>query len=151
MVGLTKETNPFDGIGDGVIEGAVVAIELAMRLAAAVDEAVTALNRLACLAEPSSRSECLHISPVFPSTLAKAGDSQLYPKEQFDLTLHGARYWRVAITPFALPKHPRLTAPWSCNLNTFRQVVCVNRKFEPTTRQRTCNTRSRTAVLLLLA
>ena len=79
MVGLTEETNPFDGIGDGVIEGAVVAIELAMRLAAAVDEAVAALNGLACLAAPSSGSECLHISPAFLSTLARAGDSQLYP------------------------------------------------------------------------
>ncbi len=28
MVGLTKETNPFDGIGNGVIEGAVLTVEL---------------------------------------------------------------------------------------------------------------------------
>ena len=28
MVGLTKETNPFDGIGDGVIKGAVLTVEL---------------------------------------------------------------------------------------------------------------------------
>jgi hypothetical protein len=34
---------------------------------------------LACLAAPSSGSECLHISPAFLSTLARAGDSQLYP------------------------------------------------------------------------
>ena len=28
MVGLTKESNPFDGIGDGVIKGAVLTVEL---------------------------------------------------------------------------------------------------------------------------
>ena len=28
MVGLTKETNPFDGISDGVIKGAVLTVEL---------------------------------------------------------------------------------------------------------------------------
>ena len=28
MVRLTKESNPFDGIGDGVIEGAVLTVEL---------------------------------------------------------------------------------------------------------------------------
>ena len=28
MVGLTKETNPFDGIGDGVIKGAVLTVKL---------------------------------------------------------------------------------------------------------------------------
>jgi len=28
MVGLTEETNPFDGISDGVIEGAVLTVEL---------------------------------------------------------------------------------------------------------------------------
>jgi len=37
MVGLTKETNPFDGIGDGVIKGAVLTVELKVGLAAAVD------------------------------------------------------------------------------------------------------------------
>jgi hypothetical protein len=28
MVRLTKESNPFDGIGDGVIKGAVLTVEL---------------------------------------------------------------------------------------------------------------------------
>ena len=28
MVGLTKESNPFDGIGDGVIKGAVLTVKL---------------------------------------------------------------------------------------------------------------------------
>jgi hypothetical protein len=84
MVRLTKETNPFDGISYGVIEGAVVAIELAMRLAAAVDEAVAALKRLACCAAPSSGSRCLHISPAWLITMASAGCSQLYRKEHFD-------------------------------------------------------------------
>jgi hypothetical protein len=84
MVRLAKETNPFDGIGDGVVKGAVLTIELQMRLAAAVDEAVAALNRLTCCAAPSSGSRCLHISPTWLLTMDSAGCSQLYRQEHFD-------------------------------------------------------------------
>ena len=53
MVGLTKQTNPFDGISYGVIKGVVLTIELQVGLTAAVDEAVAALNGLVCLAMSS--------------------------------------------------------------------------------------------------
>jgi hypothetical protein len=71
MVGLTKKTNPFDGVGDGVIKGAVVAVELMVRLAAVVDEAVTPLNRLACCAATSNGSRRLHISPILLNIMAQ--------------------------------------------------------------------------------
>jgi hypothetical protein len=61
MVGLAKKTNPFDGISDGVIKGAVLTVELQVGLAAAVDEAVAALACVAWLVMPSSGSGCLHI------------------------------------------------------------------------------------------
>jgi hypothetical protein len=62
MVRLIKETNPFDGISDGVIKGAV----------------------LTCCAAPSSGSRGLHISPAWLITMASAGCSQPYRKEHFD-------------------------------------------------------------------
>ncbi len=61
MVGLTETADPGDGIGDGVIKGAVLTVELKVGLAAAVDEAVAALACVAWLATPSCGSGCLHI------------------------------------------------------------------------------------------
>jgi hypothetical protein len=84
MVRLAKESNPFDGISDGIIKGAVLTVKLKMRLAAAVDEAVAALKRLTCCAAPSSGSRCLHISPAWLITMASSGCSQRYRKEHFD-------------------------------------------------------------------
>ena len=54
MVGLTQIADPGDRIGDGVIKGAILAVELPVGLAAAIDEAVAALDGLVCVATPSS-------------------------------------------------------------------------------------------------
>lgn len=87
MVGLAEIADPGDGISDGVIKGAVLTVELTVGLAAAVNEAVAALDGLISLAMSSRGSDCLHIRSSYSNTLASIRGTWLYRAERFDVSL----------------------------------------------------------------
>ncbi len=78
MVGLTEIADPGNGIGNGFIQGAVLAVKLPVGLATAIDQAVTALDGLVWVATPSRGSGCLHISSSRSNTLASSRGAWLH-------------------------------------------------------------------------
>ena len=89
MVGLAEIADPGDGISDSVINGVVLTVELTVGLAAAVEEAVAALDGLRGLAISNRGSNYLRIRSSRSNTLASSKGTWLYRAERFDVSLLG--------------------------------------------------------------